>query len=213
MKGFLFNLKETSQKYSINMNDTAQNIDNAFLVVRETYSNLNKLFSALDNECIENGYINIIKDQKPFLRWKSDNEPFGWLINSFVKLYQKKDSPKKNEDSQSNEIRKDNYIYALEFNLETSPIIRLAKFSFSADSWTKSPTVSEHWVFYWPLKKTNTNEFEFSSNNNLHKSIPKNDAIMNKFKKLKNVEYKEILLTEITSENFSEIIFKGFNEL
>lgn len=195
------------------MNNIAQNINNAFLVVRETYYNLNKLFSALDNECIENGYINIIKNQKPFLRWKSDNEPFGWLINSFVKLYQKKDSPKKNDNSQSNEIRKDNNIYALEFNLETSPIIRLAKFSFSTDSWTKSPTVSEHWVFYWPLKKTNTNDFEFSFDNNLQKSKPKNDATSEKFKKLKYVEYKELLLTEITSQNFSEIIFKGFNEL
>ncbi|RXP52258.1 hypothetical protein EC396_11425 [Lutibacter sp. HS1-25] len=195
------------------MNDTAQNIDNAFLVVRETYSNLNKLFSALDNECIENGFINIIKDQKPFLRWKSDNEPFGWLINSFVKLYQKKDSPRKDEDSLSNEIRKDNNIYALEFNLESSPVIRIAKFSFSSNSWTTSPTVSEHWVFYWPLKKLNYNEFEFSNDNDLQKSTPKNETIIKKFKKLKSVEYKEVLLTEITSKNFSEKIFKVFDEL
>jgi hypothetical protein len=195
------------------MNDTAKNIDNAFLVVRETYTNLNKLFSALDNECIENGFINIIKDQKPFLRWKSDNEPFGWLINSFVKLYQKKDSQRKNEDSLSNEIRRDNNIYALEFNLESSPVIRIAKFSFSTNSWTKSPTVSEHWVFYWPLKKTNSKEFEFSTDNDLQKSIPKNETIIKKFKKLKNVEYKEILLTEITSKNFTEKIFKVFDEL
>ncbi len=195
------------------MNDTAKNIDNAFLVVRKTYSNLNKLFSALDNECLENGFINIIKDQKPFLRWKSDNDSFGWLINSFVKLYQKKDSPRRNEDSQSNEIRKDNNIYALELNLESAPVIRIAKFSFSSNSWTKSPTVSEHWVFYWPLNKTNSNEFEFSIDNDLQKSTPKSETTIKKFKNLKSVEYKEILLTEITSKNFSEKIFKVFDEL
>ncbi len=196
------------------MNETTKNIANAFLVVRETYSNLDKLFSAIDSECIKNGYINILKDQRSFLRWKSDNHTYGWLTNSFIKLYQKNDSPKKNEKSESDELRKDNYIYALDFNFDISPIVKIAKFSFSTDSWTKSPTVSQHFVFYWPLKKNNTNEFEFSSYNNINKSIPKNnEAILKKYRKLKNVEFKEISLTDITSENFIEIIFKEFDKL
>ena len=191
----------------MNMNSHEQNIENAFSVVKTTYVNLSKLFSAIDSVCIDNGFINIIKDQKSFLRWKSDNDPFGWLINSFIKLYQGNDFPKQIEESQSDEIRKDEFIYALDFNLEQSPILKIAKFSFDISEWTNSPNVSDHWVYYWPLKTDNINDFDFEQEGEYIKSTPKNITVVDKFRKLNYVKFREISLLNVTSENFIEIIY------
>jgi len=197
----------------MNINSSEQNIENAFSVAKTTYVNLSKLFSALDNVSIENGFVNIIKDQKSFLRWKSDNDPFGWLINSFIKLYQGSDIPKKIEESQSDEIRNNEFIYAIDFNLEESPILKIAKFSFDIAEWTNSPNVSDHWVYYWPLKTDNLTEFDFIEEGKYTKSTPKNKTIADKFRKLNYAKFKNISLINITSENFIENIFDEFKSM
>ena len=73
--------------------ETSINIRNAFDVVRKTYTNVNKLFAAIDLEAKNNNFVNIISGQRPFVRFKSDIDTEGWLINDLIKLYQRMDAP------------------------------------------------------------------------------------------------------------------------
>ncbi|MBA7549888.1 hypothetical protein ES705_42388 [subsurface metagenome] len=57
--------------------ETSINIRNAFDVVRKTYTNVDKLFAAIDIEAKNSGFINIISGQRPFVRYKSDIDTEG----------------------------------------------------------------------------------------------------------------------------------------
>src|SRR5436309_1995370 len=73
---------------SSSADNTAMNVKNAFAVVVETYRNLHKFFSELDSVGSEEGFISLTPN---FLRWRTDRDLEGWLIRSFVKLFQQKD--------------------------------------------------------------------------------------------------------------------------
>ena len=65
-----------------------ENIRNAFKVVYKTYENIDKLIKYCKTICEDNGYV--VCSNK-FLRWKSDNNFYGWAINNFILLFQDKE--------------------------------------------------------------------------------------------------------------------------
>ena len=124
--------------------DTGGNISNAVFVLRETYKNLNLLFSELDRIGEKEGFVSITPK---FLRWKSDSDNDGWLTSNFIKLYQlEKDDPLPNFENM-----RDGYIYGVEVDLEGEdnyPTISLAKYHFDFSEWSRTPGISDHWVFW-----------------------------------------------------------------
>ncbi|AIQ56197.1 hypothetical protein [Paenibacillus borealis] len=66
-------------------NNLGVNISVAVNVLRQTYKNLNLLFSEMDMIAEEMGFVPL---STRFLRWKSDNYEDGWLLNNFIKIYQ-----------------------------------------------------------------------------------------------------------------------------
>lgn len=125
-----------------------QNISNAVYVLKETYKNLNLLFSELDRIGENEGFISITPR---FLRWKSDSDYDGWLTSNFIKLYQvEKDSPLKHLQDV-----KDGFIYGIEVDLvgeENYPTISLTRYKFDYSGWNKTPAVSDHWIFWDPFR-------------------------------------------------------------
>lgn len=69
---------------SIKTTNTGQNISNIVYVLRETFKNLNLLFSELDQIGEEEGFVSITPR---FSRWRSDSDYEGWLTSNFIKFY------------------------------------------------------------------------------------------------------------------------------
>ncbi|MEK4486920.1 hypothetical protein MHH81_15330 [Psychrobacillus sp. FSL H8-0484] len=128
--------------------NVGQNISNSIYVLKETYKNLNLLFSELDRIAEKEGFIPLTPK---FLRWKSDSDYEGWLTSNFIKLYQEeKDSPLKHIQN-----LKDGFIYGIEVDLEGEdnyPTISLTRYQFDFSEWNRIPTISDHWIFWDPFR-------------------------------------------------------------
>ena len=186
--------------------NTNENIGNAFEVVVRTYENIFKLLAELDRVGDKEGYSSITPK---FLRWKSDKDYGGWLILSFIKLYQRKEAPTSDKCADL----KTDYIYGVDIKLEDKPEIILSRYHYNVVDWDDIPSVSDHWVFYGPIRYKD--EFKFSTMNiggqELTKSTPKDTNVSNSYRGLKEVIFKKIDLTEIKSSNIKEEIFDELN--
>jgi len=191
-------------------NEISTNVKNAFEAVRKTYNSVNKLFAAIDIEAKENGLINIISGQRPFVRYKSDIDIEGWLINYFIKLYQKADSP---PHPKIEEMKLDEFIYGIVISFEINPTLIIAKYCFEVENWNYCPPVSDDGSCYWPVQLNFGNKFEFNRKNEFIKSIPKNEDVRQRHRLIKYAIFKEINLLDINADNFKEKIFNGFKEL
>lgn len=195
------------------MNSNGENIYTAFKVIENTYTNLAKFFSELDRVGADMGFISITPR---FLRWKSDINPEGWLISSFIKLYQLKSDPFLEDDA---EIR-NGLIYGVEVLLgdeENSdvqakiPQIFISKYEYDyiAGNWKRLPSVSEHWGFYWPLRNLK-DKFIQTNVNNVFIVNPISNA-KNEYWGLEKVTFKKIPLMEVDSTGkIKERIFEQF---
>ncbi|GMB09551.1 hypothetical protein [Thermolongibacillus altinsuensis] len=188
---------------SITTANMGQNISNAVYVLRETYKNLNLLFSELDRIGEKEGFIPITPR---FLRWKSDLDFDGWLISNFIKLYQlEKDPPLKNIPHM-----KGGYLYGIEIDLGENeyPIISLIRYNFDYSGRTRIPTVSDHWVFWDPFRVEKF--FEINENEGLWTSTPL-EKVKDRYWGIQNAIAKEIPLLSVTSPE--DIRTKIFQEL
>jgi hypothetical protein len=184
-----------------------ENITNSITVLRETYQNIELLFTELDRIGIEQAY-NCITPR--FLRWKSDTDSFGWLISDFIKLYQKKADP---ITSHIPELR-EGPIYGVEIEFDTEegyPILSLNRYSFDFSFWSKLPSVSDRWVFYYPFR--NNNEFYIEEKEGIWKSVIDQKA-QKKYWGLQNaISFGMPLLDIKSSEDVRKKIFEGFDTL
>lgn len=188
---------------------SAENIRNAFKVVNKTYENINKMMNYCKTIADE-GDEYIISTPK-FLRWKSDNECEGWLINDFILLFQSK------EDEELDNEWRDGPIYVLEidFNYEVTPKVYISKFEYkNIETWSKGCSPSNHWRFYWPIR--NEELLNCSEIDDYIIWTPKKDkevAVDNYYWSIKRaVSYVEELV-DINSDNIKEKIFGRFNIL
>ena len=72
--------------------DIGENIRTAFKVVSETHKNIDKMMNYCRKICDEDGEYALVTPK--FLRWKSDNDYTGWMINDFIMLFKKKSDKK-----------------------------------------------------------------------------------------------------------------------
>ena len=184
----------------------SENIKNAFNVVLNTYKNVDKLIKYCDLIAKDCGY-EIATDR--FLRYKSDSNYEGWLINGFVKLYQHKD-----DELLENEW-KDGPIFLMEINFGDIPTVYLSRFEYeNIRAWSKGVSPASYWRF------TNAIDCEdcgFTVND--IESMPgyfiskPESSIKEKYWDVESVIYTNIDLLEIDSDNVKEKIFKEFDTL
>ncbi|MCQ5365971.1 hypothetical protein NOW01_13325 [Anoxybacillus salavatliensis] len=183
-----------------------ENIKNAFEVVRKTYENVDKLLAELDRQSVECGFVPVIPQ---FLRWKSDREYGGWFIQSFIKLYQRDSAP----PCQSGNGLKNDPIYGLELSFKEEPRMILCKYVYPAlEHWDKPPSVSEHWLFYWPLYDGD-NFTETQLGNKISKRTPESQKISEKYGKIQEIILKEVDLLSVTSTNIKDTVFDELKRL
>jgi hypothetical protein len=188
---------------SITSTDMGQNISNAVYVLKETYKNLNLLFSELDRIGEKEGFISITPR---FLRWKSDSDYDGWLTSNFIKLYQlEEDLPLNNVPNM-----RDGSIYGIEVDLRENeyPIISLIRYNFEYYGWTRMPAISYHKVFWDPFRVEKF--FDITETNGLWISTPLEKA-KDRYLGMQNAVAREIPLLSITSPE--DIKTKIFQEL
>ncbi|MGE7673154.1 hypothetical protein ACQKMV_06150 [Lysinibacillus sp. NPDC094403] len=186
------------------LTNVGQNISNSIYVLKETYKNLNLLFSELDRIAEKEGFIPLTPK---FLRWKSDSDYDGWLTNNFIKLYQvEKDVPLIHIQN-----LKDGFIYGIEVDLEGEnnyPTISLTRYQFDFSEWNKIPTISDHWVFWDPFRVDKF--FEITNINGVWTSTTLEKA-KNRYWGMQSAVSIDIPLLSITSPD--DISSKIFAEL
>ena len=185
------------------------NIENAFLVVRKTYENIEKFLAEADRVGSDSGFDSITPR---FLRYRSDIDTEGWMIDSFIKLYQEKQA----HPCESDNGLKNAYIYAIDVSFEDKPEIILSRFEYTdLNSWTKAPIVSEWWGLYRPVR--HSNGFKIAtitvSDDQYFVSRPKDAKTGESFWDLKEVVFKKTDLISIKATNINQRIFKEFEKL
>lgn len=188
----------------MNLND---NMKNAFEIVRKTYENVDKLMKYCDSISKDFGYEPVTDK---FLRYKSDSYCDGWLINSFIKLYQSEIDKVLENDW------KDGPVFAMEINFEDIPMVYISKFEYdNIASWTKGISPSEHWSFSGPIdcKGCGFDERNIDDKQQYYFSKPESENIMNRYRGVKMVVYTKHKLIELKSDNISEKIFGAFENL
>lgn len=184
----------------------SENIFNAFEVVTRTHENVDKLMDYCKVKAEEQSHY--ILAAPKHLRWKSDNNYWGWNIRSFILLFQDI-----HDKELENEWR-DGPIYVMEINLYNpdaydEPMINLAKFEYEDISkWTPGCSTANHWIFYDPLY-----ELDYETRDDGTYVVDVEEEYGNRYWGLKHVVGIEMPLVEITGDNASEKIFGGFDSL
>jgi hypothetical protein len=186
----------------------SENIKNAFNVVKKTYENVDKLMKYCDSIANNCGYEAVTEK---FLRYKSDSYYGGWLIDSFIKLYQSK-----NDKIMENEW-KDGPIFSMELSFENEPIVYLAKFEYdNISGWSKgtiSPTA--YWVFSESIdcEGSEFKEENLDNKDGYRVSEPESQNIKEKYWGIKRIVYTTVDLLQLDSNNISGKVFGEFDIL
>lgn len=194
--------------------NTGENIRNSILVLYKTYESVSKLMEQCKTIAEENGYI--VSTDK-FLRWKSDNHSDGWLLNSFILLFQKLSD----QECDSENNWRDGPVYTLEIFLgsnaepDTLPQLLVSKFEYAdINQWTEGCSPKKHWIFYHPVHKE-AGLFSESEAKipNITVVLPNSEETSKKYWGIKRALTISFQLTDITSDNLTSSVFDTFNQL
>ena len=182
-----------------------ENIHNAFIVVAQTYENVNKLMDYCRAAASENGEF-VLATPK-FLRRRSDGDVSGWYISSFILLFQ---------DAKDRLLENgwyDGPVYVLEINLSDFyevPTVNIAKYEYAdIQSWPEARSPADHWIFYDPLYR-----LKFEEEDAIYSAgVDSTGGLTRQYRGLREIIGKGIPLTNITNENAYETIFGGFRSL
>lgn len=183
-----------------------ENIQNAFIVVKKTYENVDKLMRFCDSIANDFGYDAITNK---FLRYKSDSYYGGWFIDSFIKLYQSKDNKVLENDW------KDGPVYVMEINFKDKPKVYLSKFEYdNISDWPKGVSPAEYWGFSKPIncEGNDFKEKNINKREGYYVSEPKKN-VKDKYWGIKRVVYTNLDLFQLTSDSISEKVFGQFDQL
>lgn len=190
---------------------SSENIRNALQVLYKTYENVQKLIN----------YTRIIAQEKTnyqiaapkTLRWRSDNDTDGWLINDFILLFQNSADP----DCESGNGWKNGPVYAMEICLgekdcDYLPYLHLSKFEYQdMNGWSEGCSPSSHWVFYWP--QWEEEYIDFVQKGDVWIGVVSDEKYSDKYWGLKKVTFFETDLMAVNSANLKEMIFGRFDSL
>lgn len=190
-----------------------ENIRNAVVVLRKTYESVNKMLEQCRAVSEDYGYI-LMSDK--VLRWKSDANTDGWLVNSLILVFQKISD----EDCASENGWKDGPIYAVEVFLgsveepDLSAQLHVSKFEYNdINTWTgDNLSPADHWAFFGPTHDSHT-EFHFTDCEDHFTSEPISEKYSRQYWGLVKTTWKAFPLSSVTAENMEQLIFETFDEL
>lgn len=184
------------------------NIGNAFHVVVKTYENISKLITYCQTACEKESHYT--QPVSKFLRYRSDQDFHGWLIQEFFILFQDK------KDKLLRNGWRDGPVYALEINLteEHEPLLLLSCFEYKAiRKWFAGCSPANYGVFFHPLRDKQLIHTEVGDIKILTMPDTKEITISKDYWGLKRVLYKTLRLADITVENVVDTVFGTFDEL
>ncbi|MDR1753431.1 MAG: hypothetical protein LBR74_00800 [Eubacterium sp.] len=186
------------------------NIFNAFEVVKNTHESINKLMQYCKSMAEEKGEYTLASPK--FLRWRSDNNSWGWSISNFILLFQSK----KDVELEHNDWR-DGPVYVLEINLYDpenydTPMINIAKYEYNnISAWGNGVSPAEHWRINQPLY---SDELDWKIDGLSYDGHVKDEqSADSKWWGLRRIVGYSVSLTDITPENAYDVIFGGFDSL
>jgi hypothetical protein len=174
-------------------------------VVRQTYKNINSLFSYIQYETSKRGDYELLTPLPKFLKWKFNQDPDSWLIDDFILLFQCKKNAEKLENEWWN-----GPIYIFEINLTEDdyeePTAVVARLDYDdMSTWLKGTLPSDYWGFYNPMHKRDG--FKLADDGqNFSGAVSDNWG-------LKSVRGHYFPLTDITADNAFDKIIGGFESL
>lgn len=187
-----------------------ENIFNAFSVVEQTHKNISRLIDFCKNICDEKGEYELMSPK--FLRYKSDNDFYGWNTSQIFLVFQ---------DTSCDILEtgwRDGPIYLFEINLfdrkwvfdEKVPMVEICKMEYKdISSWSAGVSSASYYAFKHPLY-----DYDYK---NLEEDILYYDEFEDVFSErywgVKRVVCKTFPLTEITNETAYNKIFGNFNAL
>ncbi|OQC00354.1 MAG: hypothetical protein BWX78_01226 [Firmicutes bacterium ADurb.Bin099] len=191
--------------------NSSENLKNALEVMYKTYDNVKKLMDYCISFAGEKTEYDCFSDKS--LRWKTGVSPESWLTNSFILLFQNRNS----KDCDSDNGWKNDSIYAMEICLgekgkTNPPLIYLSRFEYhDINAWSKGCSTSDFWGFFNPIRRND--DMDFSEEGDFRVGVPKNQKSSDTYWGLKKVVTKTVDLFDITAENVGEKIFNEFDRL
>lgn len=188
-----------------------ENIKNALVVLQKTYKNVNKMLEQCKAISTDYGYFTLDKT----MRYKSDADPNGWLVNSLIMIFQKTDAPDCTKNGWKN-----GPIYAVQVFLgsveepDLSAQLCVSRFDYDdINGWNSDRfSPADHWAFYNPTHKISS-EFHFTDCGDYLISEPINQKYRQQYEGLRKTVSKIFPLSDVTVENLGQLIFKTFDEL
>ncbi|MCL2059609.1 MAG: hypothetical protein FWH01_11245 [Oscillospiraceae bacterium] len=189
-------------------NNVGENIVNAFSVVYKTYESIQKLISLLLTYSREKD--DYIACSEKFLRYKSDQDIYGWAVNDFILVFQNK-----NNIELENGFR-NGPIYVLEINLGEydEPQILVARFDY--DDMNALPSIispSNFWEFYNPLYNIDGIMDYFLDDENKFEARVMDETKKARYWGINHIKGFYIPLMSMNADNACELIFGGFDSL
>jgi len=192
---------------------TGENIKNAMQVLFKTYESVNKMLEHTKALADESGYV--CKSDR-FLRYKSDVDVNGWMINSFILVFQNQQDPLC--DSQNG--WRNGSVYSMEILLgdkqapHREPEVVLARHDYaSLEDWYEGCAPSDHWGFHQPTDPSQSRHFSRKTDNDLMVTVPNSMKASETYWGLKQVVSTTVPLTEITSSTLKAKVFDIFDRL
>jgi len=192
---------------------TGDNIRNAVHVLYKTYASISKLMEQCRAEAEANGYL-LMSDK--FLRWKSDSSSDGWLLNSMILVFQRRDDP----DCDSNNGWKNAPIYTMEVCLALKdepnygPELVLTKFEYTnIGDWHEGCSPADHWGFHQPVHPGKKLPFSVAEDGLYRVITPTNSKKAENYWDLNRAVSKSYPLVDVTSANMIEMVFGSFDKL
>ena len=188
-----------------------KNIKNAVQVLYHTYDNVSKLMEACSTTAKEAGYVPAVQK---FLRWKSDNDSNGWLVNSFILLFQDATDP----PCETGNDWRNGPVYVLEIclgkkeNPNYEPQVHLSKFEYEDISgWSVGCSPANHWVFHYPVHGESIVNVNWEGDYRV--ALPNSAKSKQTYWGMKKVVSVSVRLTDIKADNLKKLVFGTFDTL
>ncbi len=186
--------------------NNGENITKALSVLLETYANIDLLLVEMDKVAEKAGFV---AHTSRFMRWKSDVDYNGWLVKSFIKIYQPEGD---NYSDRVKDLRAGD-LHAVDIDLENDyPQIWLSRHRFDYSGWTRLPSTSEHWLLSYPLYD-DPGLFSITEIGDLWRSVPTEKARKNYWGIRGSVALSIPLVTVTSSETIETEVFDRLKSL
>ena len=190
--------------------NTGENIKNAGLVLLKTYESIYKMMDQCRSNASDAGYEKV---SDKFLRRRTDGDPSGCMLSSFILLFQKQTAEELTDGWRNGPV------FAAEINIldrdnpQRLPELRLSRFDYADLNGWKGISPADHWGFHQPVDETFARDFIREEADWYVISKPRSEKVASAYWDLVQVVTATTPLVEVTSDNLNEKVFGAFDRL